>query len=84
MDFSHFEKELFVADLEKIDFYSLANSDDVNCSMNNIIEVLQDITDKHAPIKKVTNAKKRQLKRTISLIRSKNWLNGHTSPLNFN
>jgi len=26
--------------------------------MNNIIEVLQDITDKHAPIKKVTNAKK--------------------------
>ena len=57
-NFSHFEKELFVADLEKIDFYSLANSDDVNCSMNNIIEVLQDITDKHAPIKKVTNAKK--------------------------
>ena len=62
-DFSHFEKELFVADLEKIDFYSLANSDDVNCSMNNIIKVLQDITDKHAPIKKVTNAKKRQLKK---------------------
>ena len=57
-DFSHFEKELFVADLEKIDFYSLANSDDVKCSMNNIIKVLQDITDKHAPIKKVTNAKK--------------------------
>ena len=44
-DFSHFEKELFVAHLEKIDFYSLANSDDVNCSMNNIIKVLQDITD---------------------------------------
>ena len=62
-DFSHFEKELFVADLEKIDFYSLANSDDVNCSMNNIIKVLQGVTDKHAPIKKVTNAKKRQLKK---------------------
>ena len=48
---------------KKIDFYRLANSDDVNCSMNNIIKVLQDITDKHAPIKKVTNAKKRQLKK---------------------
>ena len=54
-DFSHFDKELFVADLEKIDLYSLANS------MNNIIEVFQKITDKHAP--KVTNAKKRQLKK---------------------
>ena len=62
-DYSHFDKELYVADLEKIDFYSLANSDDVNCSMNNIIEVLQGITDKHAPIEKVTNAKKRQLKK---------------------
>jgi len=31
-NFSHFDKELFVAE-----FYSLANSDDVNCSMNNII-----------------------------------------------
>ena len=54
-DFSHFDKELFVADLEKIDFYSLANS------MNNIIEVFQEITDKHAP--KVTNATKRQFKK---------------------
>ena len=54
-DFSHFDKELFVADLEKIDLYSLANS------MNNIIEVFQEITDKHAP--KVTNARKRQLKK---------------------
>jgi len=55
-NFAHFGKELFVADLEKIDFYSLANSDDVNCSMNNIIELLQEITDKHAPNEKVTNA----------------------------
>ena len=31
--------------------------------MNNIIKVLQEITDKHAPIEKVTNAKKRQLKK---------------------
>ena len=64
-DFSHFDKELFVADLEKIDFYSLANSDDVNCNMNNIIEVLQEITDKHAPIEKVTNAKKKTTQETL-------------------
>ena len=56
----------------QIDFYSLANSDDVNCSMNNIIEVLQEITDKHAPIKKVTNAKKRQLKKPGVLYTYKN------------
>lgn len=62
-DFSHFDKELFVADLAKIEFYSLANNDDVNCSMNNVFEMLQEITDKHAPIKKATNAKKRQLKK---------------------
>ena len=31
--------------------------------MNNIIKVLQVVKDKHAPIKKVTNAKKRQLKK---------------------
>lgn len=51
-DFLHFDKKLFAADLEQIHFYSLANSEDVNCSMNNIIEVLQEITDKHAPIEK--------------------------------
>ena len=35
--------------------------------MHNIIEVLQEITDKHGPFEKVTNAKKRQLKkRSIS------------------
>ena len=31
--------------------------------MNNIIKVLQEITDKHAPIENVTNAEKRQLKK---------------------
>ena len=62
-NFSHFDKELFVADLEQIEFYTLANSDNVNCSMNNIIKVLQEITDKHAPIENVTNADKRQLKK---------------------
>ena len=48
-NFSHLDKEQFVADF---DFYSLANSDDVNCSMNNIIEVMQEITDKHGPFEK--------------------------------
>ena len=62
-DFSHFDKELFDADLAKVDFNTLANNDDINCNMNNIIKALQEITNKHAPIKKATNAKKRQLKK---------------------
>ena len=34
--------------LQKIYLYSLADSDVVNCRMNNVIEILQEITDKHA------------------------------------
>ena len=56
-DFSHFDKELFDADQAKVDFNTLANNDDINCNMNNIIKALQEITNKHAPIKKVTNSK---------------------------
>ena len=61
-DFSTFCKNAFLNDLEKINFSDLINSD-VNLSMNKLIGTLQDITDKHAPIKKISNTKKRQLKK---------------------
>lgn len=61
--YSHFDRDLFKADLAQIDFCSLVNTEDVNIGCNNIIQVLQDITDKHGPIRKVSNCKKRQLKK---------------------
>ena len=61
--YSHFDRDLFKADLAQIDFCSLVITEDVNIGCNNIIQVLQDITDKHGPIRKVSNCKKRQLKK---------------------
>ena len=62
-DFSHFDKELFEVDLANIDFYNLIQGEDVNVNMNNIATALQEITNKHAPIRQVTNSKRRQLKK---------------------
>ena len=62
-DFSHFDKDLFEIDLANIDFYNLVQGEDVNVNMNNIANALQEITNKHAPIRQVTNSKKRQLKK---------------------
>ena len=62
-DFSHFDKELFEEDLANIDFYNLIQGEDVNVNMNNIATVLQEITNKHAPIRQVTNSKRRRLKK---------------------
>ena len=59
-DFSHFDKELFEVDLANIDFYNLIQGDDVNVNMNNIANALQEMTNKHAPIRQVTNSKRRQ------------------------
>ena len=36
---------------------------DINKSMNNIVDTLESLTDKHAPIRKSSNTKKRQLKK---------------------
>ena len=58
MDFSHFDKELFDADLADNDFYSLADYNDVNSNNNRIIRALQEVTNKYAPIRKVSNSKK--------------------------
>ena len=40
-------------------------SQDVNESMNNIITTLQHLTDKHAPIKRASHAKKKAIEKTM-------------------
>ena len=50
-DFSRFKDELFINDLNNLNFNNLVSSD-VNQSMNNVHKVLTKITDKYAPLKK--------------------------------
>ena len=63
-DFSHFNQKNFTDGLKKVDFMSLV-SQDVNESMNNIITTLQHLTDKHAPIKRASHAKKKAIEKTM-------------------
>ena len=58
-DFSHFDQHLFLNDLEDIDFNQLVR-EDVNESMNNVISVLKSLSDKHAPVKKLSSKKMKQ------------------------
>ena len=58
-DFSHFDTDLFLNDLENIDFNQLIN-EDVNESINNVISALQTLSDKHAPVKKLSSKKIKQ------------------------
>ena len=48
-DFFRFNKKLLLSDLEAIDFNNLVDQD-VNQSMNNVINGLQSLFDKHAPV----------------------------------
>ena len=62
-DFSKFNNAAFIEDLNQINFVNLVSSD-VNESILNVINILQKITDKHAPlIKKTPQSKRRQLKK---------------------
>ena len=61
-DFSNFSKEHFLEDISHIDFMALI-TEDVNKSMNNIVEKLRLISNKHAPLRKASKQKKRQLKK---------------------
>ena len=58
-DFSRFNKDLFLSDLEAINFYNLVD-EDVNQSMNNVINALQSLSDKHAPMRKLSNKERKQ------------------------
>ena len=61
-DFSKFNNAAFIEDLNQINFVNLVSSD-VNESILNVINILQKITEKHAPIKKTPQSKRRQLKK---------------------
>ena len=50
--------------LANVDFRSLVTKD-VNESMNRATEALQQISDLHAPVRKVSNRKRKQLKKTM-------------------
>ena len=63
-DFSHFDKPLFLNDLENIDFNQLIN-EDVNKSINNVINALQTLSDKHAPVKKAIEQKNKAVNETL-------------------
>ena len=52
----------FLNDLNRLDFMSFVTTD-VNLSMNNIVNTLKNLADKHAPIKILCNAKRKQLRK---------------------
>ena len=60
-DFSNFSKEHFLEEISHIDFMGLI-TEDVNKSINNI-EILRLISNKHAPSRKASKQKRRQLKK---------------------
>lgn len=59
-DFSNFNKEYFVEEISHIDFTGLI-TEDVNESMNNIVEKLRIISNKHPHCEKPRNKRKGSL-----------------------
>ena len=57
-DFSNFNSDLFIENLDKVVFLSFVESE-LNKSMINIANTLQHLSDKHAPYKKDHKPKKR-------------------------
>ena len=53
-----FNMDLFLSDFEATDFNSLVN-EGVNQRMNNVINALQSLSNKHAPLRKLSNKKKK-------------------------
>ena len=47
-------------DLKQINFLTLVDSD-VNSSINSVIRVLERLTEKHAPLKRASQSKRKQL-----------------------
>jgi len=61
-DFSNLNKDSFLKEISEIDFANLIG-DDVNESMNAFAETLQQIIDKHAPVRKLSNKMRTQLRK---------------------
>ena len=59
-DFSHFNNAKFIDDLQQINLLTLVDSD-VNSSINSVIRVLERLTEKHAPLKRASQSKRKQL-----------------------
>ena len=51
---------MFLNDIKNINLSNLISEEGVNASMNNIIDILQDITDKHAPVCRLSKKKKKE------------------------
>lgn len=61
-DFSKFNHEMFLHDIEKVDFNTLISAD-VNESMTKLVNQIQLVTDKHAPIRRMSNKKNKLTKK---------------------
>ena len=59
-DYSKFDNEAFLNSLASIDFRSLVTCD-VNASMNRVTQILQQISDEHAPVRRASKQKRKQL-----------------------
>ena len=64
-DFSNFNKDMFLNDIKNINFSNLISEEGVNVNMNNIIDMLQDITVKHAPVCRLSNKKRKRKNKTM-------------------
>lgn len=61
-DFSHFDSDSFLRDVEAIDFSGLANNDvNQRTGISNLVDILQEISDKHAPKRRLNGKKKIRL-----------------------
>ena len=59
-DYSKFDNEAFLNSLASIDFRSLVTCD-VNASMNRVTQTLQQISHMHAPVRRASKQKRKQL-----------------------
>ena len=61
-DYKHFSKEAYINDMQNINWNSLlSTTGDLNQSTVNIINVIQDLVNKHVPLKQASLGKKKQL-----------------------
>ena len=61
-DYKHFSKEAYINDMQNINWNSLlSTTGDLNQSTVNIINVIQDLVNKHVPLKQASLSKKKQL-----------------------
>ena len=60
-DFSKFNRDLYLSDIETVDFNSLISTDS-NESMNRFVHTMQYSSDEHAPLHRMSNTKFKQTK----------------------